>query len=199
MLLAAPLLSLVAGVVSRREYLSTERDLRNLTLLRMHASFVLTLGALAVANQLAAMVHDEARLKRSSLLRVGGLDGAKAVASFASIGIVFSVLLGTLGYVGALLATFSVGVPAGSWIPVSGVSVLFISAVGPPAILCGFLLPRVLGLVGVSLAAIAWGGASAFLVTDPRGRAFVPWLLVYFVISLAALSYLWRRLSSRLW
>lgn len=157
---------------------------------------VVILGALAVGNQLAAVIQEESRLCRSALLRIGDLDGARAVGSFVLFGCILSVAYGTLGFVGPILAGFLNGVTASSWIPYVQVTVLALSALIPLSILCGFLFPRQLGLLLVNGCALLGG---VVVVSRDWGARYLWYLAILHAVSFLLLAFLWKWQSSRRW
>ena len=77
---------------------------------------VLAASGISIVNQLSSLVEEEARLKRSALLRVGDLDGFRAVGAYSLLGLVLAFLHGTMGYVGPAVVALFGGIPPGTWL-----------------------------------------------------------------------------------
>ena len=163
---------------------------------------VLAGSGISIANQLSSLVEEETRLKRSALLRVGDLDGFRAVGAFSLLGLVLAVLHGTMGYVGPAVVALFGGIPPGTWLAPAAASVLLLSAFGPPAILGAFLLPRVLGLIVLNAAALI---AGIVLATGPHvtsgsiSPGLVGGILVLHVAFVGGGGLLWRAKSASVW
>jgi len=162
----------------------------------------LTASGLSLVNQLSSLVEEEARQKRSALLRVGDLDGFRAVGAYSLLGLVLAFLHGTAGYAGPALLGLFAGIPLGAWVVPSAATTLLLSAFGPPAILGSFLLPRVLALILLNSAALVAGIALATGLSLTSGEVapglFIG-ILVLHAVSLAGGGFLWRAKSTFVW
>lgn len=169
---------------------------------RTAALCVLMASGISVVNQLSVVVEEEARLNRSTLLRVGDLDGFRAVGAYSLLGLVLAFLHGTVGFVGPAAVGFVAGIPGPAWLAPSAVTTLLLSAFAPPATLVAFLLPRALGLVLLNGGAFV---ASVLLASGPHlssGRLSAGLLGTVVLIHAAALvggGFLWRAKSASLW
>ncbi len=163
---------------------------------------VLAGSGISIGTQVSSLVEEEARLKRSVLLRVGDLDGFRAVGAYSLLGLVLAFLHGTAGYVGPAVVALYGGIPPGTWLAPAGASVVLLSAFGPPAILGSFLLPRVLGLIVLNSAALVAGIvlATGPLVTSGTiSPGLVAGVLVVHVVFLGGGGLLWRAKSASVW
>ncbi|MFN7990290.1 MAG: hypothetical protein U0529_22675 [Thermoanaerobaculia bacterium] len=166
------------------------------------ANIVIIGSSVSLVNQLSAVVEEEARLNRSTLLRVGDLDGFRAVGAYSLLGLVLAFLHGTLGFVGPALLGLMAGVPVPTWLAPSATTTLLLSAYAPPATLGAFLLPRVLGLVLLNGGAFV---ASVLLASGPHlssGRlsaGLVGGVLLVHAAVLVGGGLLWRAKSASLW
>lgn len=162
----------------------------------------LTASGLSLVNQLSALVEEEARLRRSALLRIGDLDGYRAVGAYALLGSVLAFLHGTVAYAGPAFFGLFLGVPLRTWLAPSLLTTLLLSTFGPPAILAAFLLPRVLGIVVLNAAAFVAGIALAVGLSFEPGAlsaGFLAAVLAFQAAFLAGGGLLWRAKSTALW
>jgi len=164
---------------------------------------VLPFSGLMIAIQLSGLVGEESRFRRSTVLRVGSLDGHRAVGAFALLAIVLALLHGTIGFVGPAIVGLFAGIPLASWLVPSLVTILLLSAFGPPAVMAGFLLPRTLALLTVSIGALVAGvSLTARFLWEPKGPVEpgpLLGVLVVYAVFLSAGGLVWRARSSASW
>jgi hypothetical protein len=160
----------------------------------LETTIVLVVGTIIVSNQLASMIHEERRLGRLPILRVGGLDGWRAVACYAVVGLFLSVLFGAVAQAVVSVGGLTHGVSAPVWSrPVASAPVLLLAAV-PAGIFGGIVLTRVLALTVLTVAGFLWGIAASPAAGDSPSLSLVT---LGSLVALALMAPLWTRTADR--
>lgn len=174
--------------------------LSTMCLLSFVAGTAPTLGALV-----ASAIHDELGSGRAGLLRVGGLDGRRAVASY----LLFSALLVTpfclLTHVVFLWMGAPLHLPTGYWLRSFALYGLYLAAVGPIATAASVMLPRAPATLAAMLGGSFLGVALIREVDDHRLwfafredlSAALVLVAILHVLAIVVLSPGWRRLGGR--
>lgn len=154
----------------------------------------------ATACLVAAAVDDERRTGSARLLRVGSIDGARAVGGLAAFGLLAALLTALLCHVAPVLLGAA---SAAAYLRSVVVVWLAVSACLPAVILLALLVPAPGVFVAEALVAAAGGAmlAGSFL-EDPASGSIAGLAAASVAANVAGLplvGWIWRLASSRLW
>jgi hypothetical protein len=159
---------------------------------------------LAVANLTAFLVHDERRGGRARALRLATIDGTPPVAAHLCHSSLLAVAAVAVGLLAPAAYAVATGLPKHLCLLVCLAAASFATISGVVGLWIGYLVPRVVAIIALQLAALWLWLRFAMALGDAVQAERLPlgvlaWLLAAHVVTLVVLSPLWRRTSARLW